>query len=86
MKDLHLTALLESDDGPIAAVLLSRGRWLTSSAFLEIAQYFPATEDSPALWAIGLYEDDPARPFHTVYVQAADIVAVSIRRNHATSE
>jgi hypothetical protein len=80
MDDKKLTRLLAADDGPIAAVLMSRGGWLTGAGGCLIHVAFAAEHEAEtSLWAITLMSEDDD-PYHIVYTTADAIVGVSIKR------
>jgi len=68
----------------IAAVLLQRGGWLKAQA-IRMSIAFPADEASPAVWGIELLAEGEL-PWHALYIEAANIVGVSIRSYDARSD
>jgi hypothetical protein len=85
MDDKKLTKLLAADDGPIAAVLMSRGGWLTGSGGCSIQVAFAAEHETETnLWAITLLAEGD-EPYHVVYTTADAIVGVSIKRTKHAS-
>lgn len=80
MDDKKLTKLLAADEGPIAAVLMSRGGWITGPGGCSIQVAFAAEHESETnLWLIRLLALDD-EPYHVVYTTADAIVGVSIKR------
>jgi hypothetical protein len=81
MTDAQIEKVLAPGNA-IAAVLLQRGGWLKAQAIrMRIA--FPAEEASPAVWVIELVAEDD-EPWHQVYIEAANIIGVSIRSYDAS--
>ncbi len=80
MNDLQLSRLLTEEDPTIAAVLMSRGGWLSSPGDISIRVQFPAGAEGSILWAIRLYAEEENEPYHVLYTTSDAIVGVSCRR------
>jgi hypothetical protein len=64
---------------PVRAVLLSRGGWLAGDE-VTVELRFAADATSPAVWRVGLSTPEAPEPWHAVFVEAATIVGISVRR------
>jgi hypothetical protein len=79
MTDKQVLNIL-SEGFPIAAVLLSRGGWLSAAKEVEIHQRFEAgTEGYGIVWRIDLL-GEPNEPYHSIYATAETIIGISCKR------
>jgi hypothetical protein len=81
MTDTQIERIL-AQGKPLAAVLLVRGGWLRAQS-IRMRKVFEADVSpqglvyEPAVWCIELVTEDD-QPWHQVYIEAANIVGISV--------
>ena len=85
MNDRDVQKVL-TEGYPIAAILLSRGGWLSGST-ITLEARFEADLDKglDALWMINVSTQDDTQ-LHSIYVKAETIIGISCRRSQANAD